>query len=183
MIKKSGGLFLNLLALSFIFFLSACKEAKPPEINNNIACGPSSINELKKTCPSSLPQWLLSAETEIEKVSISKEGYVSWHNGDWLGSTWLGGTWKGGTWLGGTWEKGTWKYGTWEYGTWLGGTWENGTWHDGTWLGGTWKGGTWHDGNWLGGTWENGTWINGTWEKGTWKGEVKGSDFDPTTAD
>ena len=164
MIKKQNGLILNLLALSFCLMLIACSDK-----NAETSRGADKDNKVKavvlpegcgparieelKTSCKKIPKWLLEASVRYETVSISSKGEVTWNDG-------------------------VWHNGTWEYGTWHNGNWEYGTWHDGVWHEGVWENGTW-----LGGTWYNGTWHNGAWYSGIWKGEVKGSDFDPTTAE
>ena len=194
MLKKTRKVFIHIvMTVSFLFLLSGCgdKNAETPR-GADEGCGPARIEELKASCKK-IPKWLLEASVRNETVSISSKGEVTWDGGTWLGGTWLGGFWSGGTWekgtwYGGTWESGTWESGTWWGGFWGGGTWHKGTWHKGTWWGGFWGGGTWESGTWHKGTWWDGTWHGGTWEKGTWKfgdwkGEVKGSDFDPTKAE
>lgn len=170
------------LCSAFLFLLGSCNEekAKPAADNgeqksaledNKVQsenCGPASIEELKESCDR-IPEWLLSAETEYESLTISTEGPIIWYDG-----TWKAGTWKNAIWKGGTWENGTWENGNWEDGTW-----ENGTWENGFWGGGTWKAGVWKNGYWKGGNWENGTWGGGIW-----KGQLTDAiNFDPKTAE
>jgi hypothetical protein len=122
----------------------------------------STLTHTPKSHVAQTPQWLLDADCE-GRVTIRRDGRVTWRLGIWRGGTWEGGTWRGGLWCDGTWQGGAWNKGVWRDGTWQGGTWRDGTWLSGTWLDGMWIDGMWGDGTWWGGTWHGGTWIGGLW--------------------
>ena len=148
----------SLILLFFALLFPLSVYAEEGSLSSN-GCGPASIIELKLSC-AKVPEWLLSAETEEEIVSIDVDGEVIWYVGSWKNGTWESGTWKNGVWETGTWKKSP-----------LSNIWETGVWKSGIWEGGTWESGTWKDG----------IWKDGDWESGTWKGIFKESDFDPKT--
>ena len=88
--------------------------------------------------PNNAPQWLRDADIEWPRVTVDKDGAVTWLGGVWIDGTWHGDVWHGGTWRCGTWYDGVWRGGTWYDGVWRGGMWRGGTWFD-------WRGGTWHN--------------------------------------